>query len=197
MFSLIVILISYLVGSIPFGFLIAKSRKIDIRGIGSGNIGATNISRALGFKYAVVVGICDVTKGLLPTLYASLAYHDQLLISGVAFSSVMGNLFPLYLKFKGGKGVTTFAGSVLVIFGIKLFLVIFTVWLVCVYLTRIMSFTNLLISLFIPLIAIFILHSTPYFIYTLIAVIFIWWAHRANIVRLLHGTEKKLTMHGK
>lgn len=188
------LMIAYLLGSIPFGYIIAKSQHIDIRSIGSGNIGATNINRALGFKYALVVGVLDIAKGFFPTLFALINLANQPTIALVALAAFLGHIFPIYLKFKGGKGVATLAGTLLAILGIKLFLFLFIAWAICLYSTKLMSLTNLILSIFIPFIFLIIIHSISYFIYALIVSGFIWWSHRENIKRLKNGTEKKLNL---
>lgn len=186
------ILISYFFGSVPFGYLIAKYKKIDIRKTGSGNIGATNINRTLGLKYGLLVGLLDFSKGAMITFLAKvfLNYPQEIILLSLAV--FLGHIFSVFLKFKGGKGVAVFAGTFLVIAGFKIFLIVFMLWLICLYLTKIMSLTNLILSIFIPFIILFTLHSTGYFIYCLIAGVFIWWSHRANIIRLKNGTEEKL-----
>ncbi len=184
--------ISYFAASIPFGYLIAKLKKIDIRKIGSGNIGATNVNRALGLRYALVVAMFDMLKGIIPTLTAFLLFTNQQYIALVAFAAFLGHIFPVYLKFKGGKGVATFAGTFLVIAGIKVFFLTAIIWLVCLYLTKIMSLTNLVLSVLIPFIFLIVMHSIPYFIYSMVACIIIFWSHRANIVRIKKKTEGKL-----
>jgi len=184
--------ISYFAASIPFGYLIAKLKKIDIRKIGSGNIGATNVNRALGLRYALVVAMFDMLKGIIPTLTAFLLFTNQQYIALVAFAAFLGHIFPVYLKFKGGKGVATFAGTFLVIAGIKVFFLTAIIWLVCLYLTKIMSLTNLVLSVLIPFIFLIVMYSIPYFIYSMVACIIIFWSHRANIVRIKKKTEGKL-----
>lgn len=185
-------LISYLFGSIPFGYVIAKLRNIDIRKVGSGNIGATNVNRALGLRYGAVVAILDMGKGAIPTLIALELFNNQQYIASVAFAAFLGHIFPFYLKFKGGKGVATFAGTILVITGIKIFFIIAITWLTCLYLTKIMSLTNLILSVLIPFIFLIAIYSVPYFIYSMVVCIIIYWSHRKNIIRIRTGTEEKL-----
>ncbi len=185
-------LISYAFGSIPFGYLVAKLKNIDIRKVGSGNIGATNVKRVLGLRYALIVAMLDMAKGVLPTFIALGLFNNQQYIAFVAFAAFLGHIFPLHLKFRGGKGVATFAGTLLVITGIKIFLIIVTIWLICLYLTKVMSLTNLVLSVLIPFLLFFLIHSIPYFIYSLVVCFIIFWSHRANIVRIKKGTEGKL-----
>ena len=109
---------AYLVGSIPFGLLIVKAHGKDLRSIGSGNIGATNVSRALGRKWAYVCFVLDVLKGMVPMLLAMLIAEPVepvmlLLWLVVGCASILGHIFPIYIKFKGGKGVSTSFGVAL------------------------------------------------------------------------------------
>src|SRR3954471_20581927 len=141
--------VAYLLGSVPFGLLVAKTRGVDPRTAGSGNIGATNVGRLLGKKFFAIVFLLDLLKGLFPTLAAALIlahYHspansysglDYLLWLLVAFAAVCGHMFSVFLKFKGGKGVATSAGLMLGLFpyytvpgavGIVLFVIVFLIW---------------------------------------------------------------------
>ncbi len=117
--TLVAMLASYLLGSIPFGLLIARwFGKVDIRTVGSGNIGATNVGRVLGFKFFVVVFLLDFLKGFLPTLYLPVLVSRTTGLNlpdlpvGVAVAAILGHNFPVFLRFKGGKGVATSLGSV-------------------------------------------------------------------------------------
>ena len=112
------IIAAYLLGSIPFGLLIAKAHGKDLRSIGSGNIGATNVSRALGRKWAYVCFVLDVLKGLIPMLATMLiAEPDSVVLLwlwlAIGCAAILGHIFPIYVKFKGGKGVATSFGVAL------------------------------------------------------------------------------------
>src|SRR5688500_11562142 len=102
---------SYLAGSIPFGLVVARARGVDIRAVGSKNIGATNVARALGKKLGALVLFLDALKGLLPTLVARHALHlDDNLVALVGLAAILGHVFPVWLRFRGGKGVATALG---------------------------------------------------------------------------------------
>jgi glycerol-3-phosphate acyltransferase PlsY len=112
-------LIAYLLGSIPFGVVLARARGVDLRTVGSGNIGATNAARALGKKLGAVVLLCDALKGLLPVLLARHLTaghpHADWLVAGTALAAFLGHLFPVYQRFRGGKGVATALGVFLAV----------------------------------------------------------------------------------
>ncbi len=193
--ALIVFLITtYLYASIPFGLLISRLRGVDIRKVGSGNIGATNVSRALGIWYAIPVGLLDFTKGLLPVLLASLFLHTQVSVALVAAVALLGHIFPLYLKFKGGKGAATYAGTMSVILGLPLFILLLLLWIVGLYATKLMSLVNLILSGIVIIIVILATHSLVFTCYALFAALVIAYSHRENIKRLLEGKENKLKL---
>ena len=188
---LIFIALGYLCGSIPFGYIISKIKKIDITKQGSGNIGATNVSRALGFKYAFLVALLDVSKALLPIYIAGHYISNEWFMVFVILSTAIGHLFPVWLKFKGGKAASTAFASIIYILNWKAF-VFLALWAIMLKLIKIMSLTNLIIILLIPILFWLESHSIPYLILGIIYVIVIYWAHRENIKRLLKGEEKRI-----
>ena len=151
---ILLMVFAYLVGSIPFGFLLGKFRGIDIREHGSFNIGATNAGRVLGKRYFFVVLLLDAAKGFLPTLVAgkilfqSNAAHQwlNLLWLIIAFSAISGHNWPVWLKFKGGKGVATSLGVVLAIYPYYTYpgLIAFLCWIVVVKITRYVSLGSIM-----------------------------------------------------
>ena len=186
------IIFGYLLGSIPSGLLISKAKGIDIRKVGSGNIGGTNVLRALGFKWAGLTIISDVLKGVIP---AYLAINFSTLdweIVLVAISPILGHVFPVWLKFKGGKGVATTLGVLFILLEWKILLVWLLIWLLVLVASKTMSFTNLLMASFLPLAFWFSSCSLTYFIFGFILAILIWWTHRENLQRIKEGTESKL-----
>ncbi|MDD5098418.1 MAG: glycerol-3-phosphate 1-O-acyltransferase PlsY [Candidatus Pacebacteria bacterium] len=189
---MIFIIIGYLFGSIPFGWVIAKINKIDIQKQGSGNTGATNVSRVLGFKYALLVGILDVSKAVLPALIAKHYLNNEWFIALAMIAPIIGHIFPVWLKFKGGKAVSTIFASIIVILGWKYSLMLLIVWIIALRTIKIMSLTNLIIIWFIPLIFWYQTHSFAYLTLGLIYIPLIYWAHRENIERLKNGTEKRI-----
>lgn len=201
MFNLILLLIfGYLLGSIPFGFLISKAKGIDIRKVGSGNIGGTNVLRILGLKWAALVSILDVIKGVIP---AYLAIHPASIFGGgvnfsdwqialVAISPILGHIFPAWLQFKGGKGVATVIGVLFILLGWQNFLILLLIWLLILVIFQIMSFTNLLMASLFPLALWLSSFSLAYYILGIILFGLIWWVHRENLQRIKEGIEPKL-----
>lgn len=204
---LVLIAIAYLVGSIPFGLIVGKLKGIDPRTAGSGNIGATNLGRLLGGKYFALVFTLDLLKGLLPMLAAAillrgLPTHQKpyLLWMAVGMAAVLGHLFPIYLKFKGGKGVATSAGVVLGLWpfytlpGVAAVLV----FLITFKLSRTVSLGSIASCVAFPIafIVIGLAMGWPVFGKQLPLLVFatllsglIIYRHRSNIARLLNGTE--------
>lgn len=195
MFNLILLIIfGYLLGSIPWGLLISKAKGVDIRKVGSGNIGGTNVVRGLGLKWGLLTGILDLLKGAIPVFLAVKFLSVDWQIVLVAISPVLGHIFPAWLKFKGGKGVATTAGVLFILLGWEDFLILILIWILALALFRIMSLTNLLIVVFLPLIFWFIYSSLAYFVLGLALVGLIYWAHRENIQRLKEGKEPKFKL---
>ena len=184
----LIILISYLFGSIPFGLLLTKIfLKKDIREIGSGNIGATNVLRAgnkiLGYSTLVL----DILKAVLPILYIKFFMNDYLYIS--ALSIFIGHVFPIWLKFKGGKGVASYLG-ILCCLDIYTALIFGIVWISVFILFKFSSLSSLLASLTIPIFHFFYNSNSDYYFYFMMFIL-IFFTHRENIKRLRNNTESK------
>ena len=184
----LIILISYLFGSIPFGLLLTKIfLKKDIREIGSGNIGATNVLRAgnkiLGYSTLVL----DILKAVLPVLYIKFIMNDYLYIS--ALSIFIGHVFPIWLKFKGGKGVASYLG-ILCCLDIFTALIFGVVWISIFILSKFSSLSSLLASLTIPIFQFFYNSNSDYYFYFMMFIL-IFFTHRENIKRLRNNTESK------
>ena len=184
----LIILISYLFGSIPFGLLLTKIfLKKDIREIGSGNIGATNVLRAgnkiLGYSTLVL----DILKAVLPILYIKFFMNDYLYIS--ALSIFIGHVFPIWLRFKGGKGVASYLG-ILCCLDIFTALIFGVVWISVFVLFKFSSLSSLLASLTIPIFHFFYSSNSDYYFYFMMFIL-IFFTHRENIKRLRNNTESK------
>ena len=184
----LIILVSYLFGSIPFGLLLTKIfLKKDIREIGSGNIGATNVLRAgskiLGYSTLVL----DILKAVLPILYIKFFMNDYLYIS--ALSIFIGHVFPIWLKFKGGKGVASYLG-ILCCLDIFTALIFGVVWISIFILFKFSSLSSLLASLTIPIFQFFYNSNSDYYFYFMMFIL-IFFTHRENIKRLRNNTESK------
>jgi acyl phosphate:glycerol-3-phosphate acyltransferase len=182
--------IGYLSGSIPFGLLLSRWAGLgDIRTIGSGNIGATNVLRTGNKKIAALTLICDGLKGYVPVLAAShYGTPDAMIAAGLA--ALAGHLFPVWLNFKGGKGVATGLG---VTFGWSwiLGLVFSVVWLVIFFATRISSASALTAVAVVAVAALTLFFPIVGWWPSLVLAIAVWFMHRANIARLLKGQEPK------
>jgi len=191
---ILLIIFGYLLGSIPWGLLISKAKGVDIRKVGSGNIGGTNVVRGLGFKWGLLTGILDVVKGVIPIFLAVKFLSPDWQIALVAVSPVLGHIFPVWLNFKGGKGVATTVGTLSVLLGWPNFLILILVWVMVLAVLRIMSLTNILLSALLPLILWFIHYSPAYSVFGLVLFFLICWAHRENIQRLKDGKEPKFKL---
>jgi glycerol-3-phosphate acyltransferase PlsY len=192
MFGLFLLfLFGYLLGSIPSGYLISKRKGVDIRKVGSGNIGGTNVSRAFGLKWGVLVGILDVFKGIIPTYLAIAFLSSNWQIALAAVAPVLGHIFPVWLKFKGGKGVATTVGALFILLNKKYLLILLLIWLLVLIIFRIMSFASLSAASFIPLMLWNSFHSLNYLFLGFTLFLLIWWAHRENIKRIKNKTEPK------
>ncbi len=184
------VILGYLCGSIPFGLLLTRAAGLgDVRTIGSGNIGATNVLRTGNKKIAALTLICDGLKGFIPVFIASYFSRDAMIAAGLA--SFLGHIFPAWLGFKGGKGVATGLG---VMFGWSwiLGLAFCAIWLTMFLTTKISSLSALSASALLIVVAI-ALQTTSYAVTIwpiVLAVAIIWITHRENIARLFAGEEK-------
>ena len=185
-------IISYLMGSIPFGLILTKVfLKKDIREIGSGNIGATNALRTGNKLIGYSTLILDVLKAVIPVLYVKIYFPDEVFIS--ALFAFIGHVFPVWLKFKGGKGVATYVGilfSLNIIFG----LVFGICWLIIFFISKYSSLASLIGSLSIP-VYILILEGLENVFFYVIMFILIFFTHRENIKRLKNKEETKTKIY--
>ncbi len=184
---------SYLLGAVPFGLLFARLfSNIDVRTVGSGNIGATNVLRAAGKKAAILTLIADALKGLLPVLLVRLLLHDELAAAFAGAAAVLGHNFPVYLRFKGGKGVATSLGVVLAAAPLIGFACLLT-WLAAALLWRYSSLAALCSFTACPILAFLAPgFGTPFRTLALFLFGMIYLRHRANIERLVARTEPKI-----
>ena len=205
----ILIIGAYLLGSVPFGLIIAKAHGKDLRSIGSGNIGATNLSRALGKRWAYFCFVLDVAKGLVPMLAAtnfissSPSIAELFLWLAVGCAAVLGHIFPIYIKFRGGKGVATSFGVALGLWPYYTICALFAIaiWAVIVLVWRYISLASIAASIAFPVALVLAIALIPSWgfanlwplltVATVIPVMVIT-RHRENIKRLLAGTESKV-----
>lgn len=191
------IIIAYLFGSIPFGYLVVKAKKgIDIRTVGSGATGGTNAGRILGRNWGVFVGALDMLKGALP-VFLTLKFLPQDPALGdwplcfVIFAAVLGHIYPIFLNFKGGKGVSTTIGGLIPIFTWKIILFVVLLMFSIIKISKISSFASLNFALLLPLFLYLVSGKIEYLVLGTFLFIIIWWVHRENIQRLIEGKEKK------
>lgn len=213
----VIAILSYLLGSIPFGLLIARTQGIDIREHGSRNIGATNVWRTLGKKWGLTTFLCDVAKGLIAVLLAKwIAAHWSVAIAlphghtrpeffdpaaaGItaAIGCILGHSFPVWLGFKGGKGVATSLGVIIGMMPLGALLT-FLLWAVVFKITRYVSLASIVAALALPVIVLALLFvpeplgmsGWAHFYFAIVAALLVIVRHRANIQRLLEGTENR------
>jgi glycerol-3-phosphate acyltransferase PlsY len=196
---------SYLLGSIPFGYLAGRLAGTDIRQAGSGNIGATNVVRLLGKRYGYPVFALDVLKGFGAVKISMLAApgrppdwnSPEILGILAAISSVLGHLYPPWLKFKGGKGVATSAGALLALTPVATLIGV-AIWMIVFWLTRYVSLASVTAAVVLP---VFILvlnwhdqNKVKPLVYSSACVaVAVVWRHRSNLSRLMRGTEPRFT----
>lgn len=186
----LLIILAYLIGSIPSGLIVGKFAKgIDIREHGSGNLGATNAFRTLGVKAGSVVIAGDILKGTLATALPFLMHVDiHPLLAGVF--AVLGHVFPIFAKFKGGKAVAT-SGGVLLFYAPLLFITMVAVFFIFLYLTKFVSLSSMLTGIYTVIYSFFV-HDTYLLIVVTLLTIFVIYRHRANIKRIINKTEPKV-----
>ena len=185
-------IISYLMGSIPFGFLLTKFfLKKDIREIGSGNIGATNALRTGNKLIGYATLLFDVIKAVLPVMYVKINYPELIYIASLC--AFLGHVFPIWLKFKGGKGVATYVG---ILFVINIFLgIVFIIsWLIIFLISRYSSLSSLIGSLTIP-VYIFFIGELNNLLFFGIMFVLIFYTHKENIKRLKNKEENKTKIY--
>jgi glycerol-3-phosphate acyltransferase PlsY len=186
--------VSYLLGSIPTGFLWAKARGIDIRTVGSGNIGATNVMRTLGNGPGIAVLLIDALKGFLPVWIAPRVFPgagpDALRITCCVFV-IAGHNWTCWLKFKGGKGIATSAGALLAVLQIPL-LCALGAWLIVFVIGRYVSLASICAAVVMPIATWFITRDQTLTVFTAILGAMAIYKHKSNIQRLLNGTENRV-----
>lgn len=187
---LLIIVIGYLIGSISSAITMGKIYGVDIKKVGSGNAGATNVIRSIGKWQGVVVFLFDFFKGAVAVWIASFILKDYAVLAGLF--AIIGHNFPIYYGFKGGKGVSTTFGILLAI-DFRIGLIIGAGVLVLLFITKIMSLSNLVCFAFLPLVTYLINsgNSNINVYVTMVFTVLIYITHRENIRRLLNGTENK------
>jgi acyl phosphate:glycerol-3-phosphate acyltransferase len=192
--AIIAALLGYLSGSVPFGLILTRMAGLgDVRSIGSGNIGATNVLRTGNKGLAAATLLLDALKGTVP---AALGYHFLGVEGGViaGFAAFLGHIFPVWLGFKGGKGVATYIG---VLFGLdwRMGLLFIVAWIATAAITRYSSLSALVATVAIPIVEFFVGDAKIAALAVVMSVI-VWVKHRANISRLLAGNESRIGSKG-
>jgi len=203
--SVVLLFGSYLLGSIPFGYLAGRLAGTDIRQAGSGNIGATNVVRLLGKRYGYPVFALDVLKGFGAVKISMLAApgrppdwnSPEILGILAAMSSVLGHLYPPWLKFKGGKGVATSAGALFALTPIAT-LVGVVIWVIVFWLTGYVSLASVTAAVVLPIVILVVSWSDqnkvkPLVYSSVCVAAVVIWRHRSNLFRLIRGTEPRFT----
>jgi acyl phosphate:glycerol-3-phosphate acyltransferase len=195
MIHILFILVAYLIGSIPVGVLLARLKGRDPRKAGSGNIGATNVLRTAGKVLGIMTLLGDILKGFIPTIAALQWGEPKLIIAFVGFAVFFGHLFPLFLGFRGGKGVSTALGVYLaldplaILISVIVFIVVFLVW-------RYVSVSSLTGAGIIPFTLILLNAPLEYIVLAFVVVGLMYIKHADNIRRLIAGTENKVNLKG-
>jgi len=188
----IIIISSYLMGSIPFGYILTKIfLKKDIRDIGSGNIGATNTLRTGNKLIGYSTLVLDILKAVIPIIIIKFNFTEYIFVSSL--SVFIGHVFPLWLKFKGGKGVATYVGILFcinIIFGI----IFIFMWLSLYFISKYSSLSSLIASISIPIYILFFLEGKNIFFF-LIMFVLIFFTHRENVKRLINKEESKTKIY--
>ena len=201
--ALLIVVGSYFLGSLPIGYVVGKIAGIDVRKSGSGNIGATNVLRVLGKKYGYAVFFLDALKGfavvrislaLVSTTAAALPYADFLALLG-AVACVIGHSFPIWLNFRGGKGVATSAGVIIGLMPLAA-LIVFPIWFIVFEIGRYVSVASMCAAISLPItIALFlkfkVMDSMVLLYFSIALAVVVVWRHRSNFSRLLNGTEQR------
>ena len=214
--TLAVVVAAYLCGAVPFGLLIGLARGVDVRTRGSGNIGATNVGRVLGRSWGLLAFACDVLKGLLPVWLAGrwlaaradagpLAAHDAFVWMAVAAAAILGHVFPVYLRFRGGKGVATALGAMLGVWPYFTWpgLAAFVLWIAVTGVTRYVSVGSIVAAGAFPLLFAAAVglaggrwgsseNLWPLYLFAVVLALLVVYRHRGNVQRLLAGTESKI-----
>ena len=185
---IIIILFSYLLGSIPFGYILTKIfLNKDIRNIGSGNIGATNVLRTGNKSIGYATLMLDLSKAILPMIYTKVTNNEYLFLVG--FCIFIGHIFPIWLKFKGGKGIAAYIG-ILFCINYSLGLIFITIWIVIFIIFKYSSLSSLISSLLLPFFSFFFIKQDNLYFFVMMFIL-IFFTHRENIKRLINKTEHK------
>lgn len=189
--NVLLLVLSFILGSIPFGIIIAKAKRVDLKRVGSGNIGATNVLRSMGKLPAVFTLLGDILKGTVAVSVGKFFGVEPLYEGLMGIAAILGHNFSLFLGFKGGKGVATSLG-VLAVYSPKAALCAFGVWLVTVFITKYSSLGAIVSFALLPIFVLLFDFDKIKLLITILISLFILLRHRDNIRRLVSGTESKI-----
>lgn len=189
--GVLLVLAGYILGSVPTGFLVGRAYGVDVRRVGSGNIGTANVLRAAGKGAAVLTLFGDMLKGLVPVVAARMLTEDEWTIAAVALAALVGHCFPVFLKFRGGKGVATGAGTSIALAPV-VGLLLFAFWWLVVLASRYTSLGAIAVMVLSPVAFVFSGQPLPYVLYTVAGGVLVLWRHRENARALLKGTERRI-----
>jgi glycerol-3-phosphate acyltransferase PlsY len=187
----LLVLGGYVLGSVPTGILVGRAWGVDIRQVGSGNIGMANVLRSVGKKAAAVTMLGDMLKGLVPVVAAHLITGNEWVVAAVALAAVVGHCWPVFLRFKGGKGVATGAGTSIGLVPV-VGLALFAFWWAVVLVSKYTSLGAIAVMLVSPVVFLLSGQPAPYVLYTVIGGALVLWRHRENARALVRGTERKI-----
>jgi glycerol-3-phosphate acyltransferase PlsY len=191
MLNVFLLLGGYVLGSFPTGLLVGRAYGVDVRRVGSGNIGMANVLRSMGKRAATLTMIGDMLKGLVPVVVARLLTENEWVVAAVAFAALAGHCWPIFLKFKGGKGVATGAGTSIGLAPV-VGLGLFTFWWAVVLVSRYTSLGAISVMIVSPVAFFLSGQPTPYVLYTIVGGVLVLWRHRENASALMKGTERKM-----
>ena len=191
MSGVLLVLLGYVLGSVPTGLLVGRAFGVDVRKVGSGNIGMANVLRAAGKWPAALTMIGDMLKGLLPVVVARTFTENEWVLAAVALAAVAGHCWPVFLRFRGGKGVATGAGTSIGLAPL-VGLGLFAFWWVVVLLSRYTSLGAIAVMIVSPFAFWLSGKPLPYVLYAVIGGALVLWRHRENARALLKGTERKI-----
>ncbi len=192
MTAVLLLIASYLIGAFPTSYLIGRWYGVDLRKEGSGNLGGTNVYRVLGILPALTVLAIDLLKGFAPVWFFP-AWDGRAEAWDLAygFAAIIGHVWPVYTRFRGGKGVATAAGTLLAVAPVAVTIAMF-VWVGTLLLTRVASLASLLAATLIPILAHGADAPRPVTLYALLLALLVWWTHRSNLVRLARREELRI-----
>ncbi|OEG71912.1 hypothetical protein ATZ36_11930 [Candidatus Endomicrobiellum trichonymphae] len=195
--KILYIVLTYLCGSIPFAYIVAKANgTVDIRAVGSGNSGATNVFREIGKCAGVITLIADILKGFIPVYFAAFIDNYSSYSVAVAVAAMAGHMFTIFLKFKGGKGVATGLGVFFALMPLPSLIALAIFGLVFVF-SRYVSLGSICAVISLPLTSYFLGYGTEPVIFTFVTTLLIIYRHKTNIKRLIERSENKLRIFKK